>query len=232
MRFTKCFRLLTVVFILSTVCTFLHAKEYNLLIFDSLKGEPYKSLREAMLSNLAKLGYKKGKNLNIIYHSIGNYKGKAKRIIKKMQKTNKKIDVIFSNGTSATTALKESILDNDKYKVVFGAVTSPVDVGVIKDFNSPPPHNFTGVCYPIKIKERLLFVKEVLPDAKKFAVVYADMPSSRSYNAMIKKTLKINPELKDIEVIFKKVRFVKSEGGTKRMTKEAKPLIAKLTKDV
>ena len=160
-------------------------KQFKLLIIDSQKGEPYKTVRESMLSELSKFGYKEGKNLIVKYHSIGNFEGRAINIWKKIE-SKKNYDVVFVNGTIAVKALKKVALD-DSNKFVFAAVTDPVGVGVIDDFQNPPKYNFTGVCYPVKVEERLRFIKKVLPHVNKIALIYADMPQSDSYKKWVER---------------------------------------------
>jgi len=205
------------------------SRQFKLLVIDTQKGEPYETVRKSMLSELSGLGYKKGKNLTIKYYSLGNFEGRAKSIWKYREKKNI-YDVIFLNGTIAVKAFKSFALD-DHNKFVFASVTDPVGEGVIEDFEYSPKHNFTGICYPVKVVDRLRFIKKVFPTVKKIGLIHSDMPQSHSYNRWLKETLK-NPEFRDLEIIFRKVPFVKSEEGHIRMVKLAEKYVEELNSTV
>lgn len=207
-----------------------HAATQTLLIIDSQEGEPYQTVRESMLQELAALGYTEGDNLDITRYSIGNVEGQAKRIWQKEQEN--RHDVVFVNGTLATVSLKDLALDDGTHTFVFGAVTDPVGVGVIDDFENPPSHNFTGVCYPVPVKERFKLIKQVMPEAKTVGLIYADMPQSHSYRNWIEILLQQDPEFQDMKVLFQTVEFVKTEQGYKRMVKLAEEHVAQLDSQV
>ncbi|MBF0507004.1 MAG: hypothetical protein HQL09_09230 [Nitrospirae bacterium] len=194
------------------------AKAYKLLILDSQKGNPYDEVRASLLKALEGYGYMDGKNLKVTLHVIGNDIKEGERILREEVKN--KYDVVFVGGTAATIAAK-NILYGKEQRVVFGSPTDPVGIGVIKDFRRRPDANFTGVCYPVPIKARLKFVKQLLPRAKTLGLIYADMPQSHSYNKWIEDLLKNDPEFKDIKVIFKRVPLVTGEFGDKAMAAEA-----------
>ncbi len=194
-------------------------KVYRLLIVDSQKGEPYESVRVAMLDELAKLGFKAGENLQIKHYSIGNKEGATISIWD--AESNNNHDVVFLNGTVVTEGFKKLAFGNMKHRFVFGAVTDPVGIGVIDQFDVPPKANFTGVCYPVKVEDRLRFIKQTLPNARKLALIDAGMPQSQSYRKWVQDVLKL-PEFREFQVIFRSVEFVKSEEGHRRMAELAK----------
>lgn len=206
-------------------------KQYKILLIASEHGEPYQSVIDSMTYELSKMGYIKDKNLTIKYYSLDHYKGRAKSILK--QEADVNYDLITVFGTVGTIALKEIILDDPDYKkVVFSTITDPVGVGVIDDFINPPKHNFTGIAYPVPVRERFNFIKKVMPEVKKIGFIYADMPQSHSYNKWVKDFLKNDPEFKDYEIFFREVPFVKSKGGMIRMAKESKQYIKELDQKV
>ena len=204
-------------------------KKSKLLIIDSLKGEPYKTVRISMLKELSKLGYIKNKNLIIKYYSIGNFINNTKNIWNHREKNNN-YDVIFLNGTIATKAFRDIAL-NDKNKFVFANVTDPVGICVIEDFISIPKYNFTGISYPVRIKDRLRFIQQVFPKVKKIGLIYGNLRQSKSYKRWVQEALLLD-EFKNIEVIFREVSFVKSEGGDERMARIAKKYVLELNDKV
>lgn len=218
---------LTTIIITFCLCFQVHAAK--LLIVDSQEGEPYETVRKSVVSELASLGYVENKNLEVAYHSVGNHKNKILPLWNKNK--DKGYDAIFVNGTVAVMGFKEVALDDPENRFVFGAVTDPVGVGVIDNFEGPPKSNFTGVCYPVKVIERLRFIRKVMPGAKKIGYIFADMPQSHSYKSWIEDALKLD-EFKGLEVIFRKVEFVANEGGHKAMTLFAKKHVTELRSKV
>lgn len=203
----------------------------SILVVVSEEGEPYRSVIGAMTADLADKGYVKDDNLTIQYHSLDHYEGRAKRVLEQEAKATHDLVAVF--GTIATIAFKELLLDNPKYpKVVFSTITDPVGVGVIDGFSSAPKANFTGVAYPVPIKERFAFIRKLMPKARKIGLIYADMPQSHSYNQWIRDFLKTDPEFKDYEVLFREVPFVKSKGGMIRMGEESLKHIRELDSQV
>ncbi|MCX4026200.1 hypothetical protein H0A36_15320 [Endozoicomonas sp. SM1973] len=178
-----------------------------------------------MIEELSKLGYIEHKNLEMSYYSLAHYEGRAFHIWKTHKDQGYKI--IFVNGTIATRAFKQLVFNKPFVNVVFGNITDPVGEGVIDDFTSPPKANFTGVSYPVKVDDRFRFIRKIMPTAKIFAIIYADMPQAHSYKRWVENMLNLQ-EFKDINVIFRKVKFVKSEGGHKRMASFAKEHILEL----
>lgn len=205
------------------------SKTAKLLMVDSQEGEPYSSIRNAALEYLASHGYRQGRKLQMTYWSIGNAEGRAKRVW--LSEKNNTYDAIYLGGTMATHYFQNHAYGNPDLKFVFGGVTDPVGLGVIDNFTSPPKANFTGVCFPVRVTERLRFVKMVLPDVKNIGYIYSAMPQSKSYNQWLKEALLLK-EFKDIKIHFREVPFVPGEGGHIRMSKLAKEHVLELSPKV
>ncbi|HOV15615.1 MAG TPA: ABC transporter substrate binding protein, partial [Spirochaetota bacterium] len=182
--------------------------------------------RERMLVELKNLGYSENNNLFISYYNIGNYEGAGINTLK-MYLPENDYKAVIVNGTVAASAAKNVMFNNMKYSGVFVNVTDPVGVGLIKKLNVKPDYNFTGIAYPVSVEERLTFLRKLFPKAKKIGYIYADMPQSISYNQWLADAL-AKPEFKDIELISRKVDFIKSEGGYKRMIQIATPFVTEL----
>ena len=200
-------------------------RHYRLLILDSQLGNPYDEVRAALLDELEGFGYRQGGNLTVALHAAGNDAELGERTLR--EEAAKGYDVVFVGGTVATIAAKRALLGSDQ-PVVFGAPTDPVGIGVIDDFDHPPKANFTGVCYPVPVKARLRFLRQLLPEARTLGLIYADMPQSHSYNAWVKALVESDPEFQGIEVIFRPVPLVTGEEGDRRMAELAVPIIQEL----
>jgi putative ABC transport system substrate-binding protein len=188
---------------------------YKLLILDSQKGPPYDDIRAAMLKSLEASGFVEGRNLKTAQLTSGNDVKEGERILKEEIKNN--YDVIFVGGTAATTSAKNVLWDKSGQRVVFAAATDPVGIGVIKNFSSKPEGNFTGVCYPVPVKSRLRFVRQLMPKVKTLGLIHVDMPQSESYKRWVQDLLATDPEFSDLKVIFRSVPLVKGEDVDRQM---------------
>jgi putative ABC transport system substrate-binding protein len=202
------------------------ARQNELVIIDSERGEPYGTVREAMLKSLADAGYKDGSTLKVLYYSLDNLEARAPNLWKLVGPH--KDAVFYTNGTVATAAFKRLAFDDGVHRFVFGAVTDPVGLGVIDGLKRAPRQNFTGVSYAVPVKERFHFLKRLFPNATKIGLIYADMPQSHSYRRWIEEMLRTDDEFKGMQVFFRMVPFVKSEGGHKRMALQAEQFVKEL----
>lgn len=206
------------------------ARVYTLLIVDSQKGNPYDEVRGALLKALAGYGYVDGRNLKTNMLVTGNDIKAGEDILS--QEVKKAYDVIFVGGSAATISAKQVLYGNMQQPVVFGSPTDPVGIGVIQAFDSAPTANFTGVCYPVPVKARLRFIKRLLPHAKTFGLVYADMPQSHSYYRWLQDLISHDPEFADIRIISRRVPLITGEDGDVQMAQAALAPIRELNDQV
>jgi putative tryptophan/tyrosine transport system substrate-binding protein len=209
--------------------TSLHSKIFKLLILDSQKGNPYDEVRTSLLAALSIYGYTEGKNLKTTIVFSGNDIKAGERILN--DELTNSYDVIFVGGTAATLSAKNALYGKAQ-RVVFGSPTDPVGIGVIQNFSSKPVANFTGVCYPVPVKTRLKFLRRLMPKARTFGLIYADMPQSHSYNNWIENLLKNDPEFKGIKIIYRSVPLVTGENGDRTMSLNSKKHIYELDSKV
>lgn len=204
-------------------------KVYRLLILDSQAGSPYEDVRNSLIDSLQERGYRVGNNLLITHHYIDNSVSLGMDILKREKSEN--YDVVYVGGTVATISAKKMLFNSD-VPVVFGAPTDPIGIGVIDSFDQPPKVNFTGVSYPVPVKSRFLFLRQLMPDARKFGLIYADMPQSKSYNKWIKSLLENDPVFNDIEVFFRPIPLITGQDGDEQMADQAIPIIKDLNDQV
>ncbi|HCL57645.1 MAG TPA: hypothetical protein DHW82_11645 [Spirochaetia bacterium] len=203
------------------------SRVYNIAILDSENQEPYQSARAALLKTLNEMGLKEGQTLSIDYKNIDNDDKKASLALK--EAISKKPDVIVTNGTIMTLAAKKSpYFNNPDYQFVFVCVTDPVGIGVIEGFGIKNSYNFTGVSYPVPVDSRLKFIQRLMPDVKKIGLIYADMPQSESYRQWILKALRDNPELKNIQIIFRSVPLITGVNASMQMSEKALKYVKEL----
>jgi len=198
---------------------------HRLLILDSQWGTPYDEIRLSLLKALEGYGYAEGKNLKVTVRFSGNDIGEGRRILERENASS--YDVVFVGGTSATISAKEALY-GAKLPVVFGSPTDPAGIGVIKSITDRPSANFTGVCYPVPVKTRLRFLMRLMPKARTFGLIYADMPQSRSYNRWLEDLLKHDPEFREIRIIYRPVPLVTGEKGDWAMAESSRRIIREL----
>lgn len=201
----------------------------QLLIIDSQRGEPYSTIRQTIISDLRSYGYNDGFTLIIKYYSLAN-RINAANLVWRLEKNNK-YDAIFINGTIAAIGLKPFLINDNRQKVIFGAVTDPIEIGLITSFNSAPKYNITGISYPVRVHDRLRFLRQVMPKAKIIGLVYADMPQSISYLNWIKRALK-KQEFSSLKIITRKIQLVKGDYGHIRMAHLARKYILEIDNKV
>ncbi len=206
------------------------SKIYTLAIIDSQNEEPYKSARINMLQTLAKYGLIQGKNLRVIYYDIKNDSYLAKEYLP--QAVIQKPDVIFLNGTVISRTAYQMYLNAAGVKFVFACVSDPIGENLINGFEIPPHNNFTGVSYPVAVKSRLQFIKEVFPHVKKIALLHADMPQAHSYQKWVRELVKNEPEFSDYQIIYRVVPLITGEGSQEKMARLMIPHILELNASV
>ena len=222
-------RLILSIVLLLIIPSDISAQMKKMLIIDSQSGEPYSTSTDAMIDELRTGGYEECKNLSITRYNIQNREDMGIRTLK--SEAEKGYDVIFTNGTIANIAAFKVGYKNPDYKFVFCNITDPVGVGVVRSLDKPTDSNFTGVGFTVPVAERLRFLREVLPGAKKIGMIYADMPQSHSYIEWLKSTLQLK-EFSDMELILRKVEFIEGDMGSKQMAQLAKNHILTLNDSV
>jgi len=210
-------RLLSCFIFLLGLPVLLFGSPRSLLLIDSQQGEPYESARLALVAELAGKGYSEAAGtLRLSTYSLANNSAFLQRVISMEAGRLDTYDAIVVNGTIALMAARAVWYNNPDKKILFMNVTDPVAAGVIDNFTSPPKANFTGISYPVPVRERLRFLKEILPAARRIGYLYADMPQSWSYTAWLEAAL-AEAEFSELQLVKRKIDFVPGENGPQRM---------------
>lgn len=124
--------------------------------------------RQAFLDGLRELGYVPGATVEIVYRSAENepdfMDGMARDLL------NQKVDVIVVSGAMATLAAKKA---TRTVPIVMLALGDPIGVGAVQSLGRPEA-NVTGVSFISSdlAAKRVQLAKEVVPKAKKIAVLW------------------------------------------------------------
>jgi len=201
----------------------------KILVVETQTTEPYITITGAMLKFLTER-YAEGADIEIDRVSIGQHVGEAKNIWKYHDGAH--ASVVFVAGTIAAQAMQPYMQAEPQIPFVFASVTDPVGLGLIDGFGVRPPANITGVSFPPPIKERLRFIRRVMPNVRTLGLVYGDMQQSNAYRGWLEHLLAEDPEFKDLHVIFRRVEFIAGDNGTKRMALQAAAVIRELDPQV
>lgn len=201
----------------------------RLLVIESEDAEPYVSFRRAFRRELDRLECGGDAGPDITRHSVENREGLARRIWRTEDISS--YDAIVVQGTVAARSIRDLVDPDDGKPVFFGSVTDPVGLGLISGFDRPPSGRFTGVAYPVDIRERLRFVLDLFPEADSIGLVHTDMPQSTAYNARLREIM-AETEFSDVSLHTREVPFVPGERGTARSVALARDKVAELDSKV
>lgn len=176
---------------------------YRLVVVASYESPHLSEMHRHRQAYLQEHGYIPGQNLKIIRDVDDNDVQHAKAILLKRLAAG--ADVVCVDGSAAAMAAGSLLDEFRNVSFVFANVTDPVGLGLIDDFSSPPERNMTGVSYPVAVKERLRFIKAVLPGIHRFGMIVGEMASSRSYRQWIESLVANDAEFRDMHFVFRVV---------------------------
>ncbi|WDF83033.1 ABC transporter substrate-binding protein [Lacticaseibacillus pabuli] len=122
--------------------------------------------RKGFNAELAKKGYKPGKNVKIDYVNAQGDQANLSTMSQQLKKD--KNDVNFAIATPAAQALQKADPDTP---MVFTAVTDPKSAGLVSNLNAPDK-NATGVTDKVDAKAQIELLHKMFPKAKKIGLIY------------------------------------------------------------
>ena len=125
--------------------------------------------REGIIKGLENKGYVEGKNLKIDYQNAELDMTLTASIAQKF--VAEKVDVIVSIATPSSQAAV-SAAKGTGIPVVFSAITDPVGAGLVKDWNSHPEENVTGVSDMIVVGDDVNLIKEIVVGLNRLGTLY------------------------------------------------------------
>ncbi|MCD5424130.1 tryptophan ABC transporter substrate-binding protein [Limosilactobacillus fermentum] len=130
---------------------------------------------KGFVDELAKEGYKDGKNVTIEYQNAQGDQSNLKTMATKL--VNDHSTVLFGITTPASQALANA---TTKIPIVLGAVTDPKGAGLIKN-DKKPGGNITGISNQAPVTDQLRLVHQFMPNAKTLGIIYTSSdPSAES----------------------------------------------------
>ncbi len=124
---------------------------------------------EAFKQSLALAGYKEGENVRYLEPEASNADSALhRRAIENFVKEN--VDLIYAITTTGVLVAKEV---TDTIPIVFGAVSHPVEVGIIKSLQNSG-NNLVGTRNWVAPEEQIAFMRELVPTMRSIGFVYGN----------------------------------------------------------
>lgn len=147
---------------------------------------------EGFVDGLKEQGYIDGENIEIDYQVAAGEQANCLTIAESMVNDDK--DLIFAIATPAAQAVASKTED---IPILVSAVTDPAGSGLIAS-NEEPGRNLSGTSDLTPVAEQIELLKQILPDAKKVAILYCTTESNSEIQLRLaKEAAKAN----DIELI-------------------------------
>lgn len=146
--------------------------------------------RKGFIDGLSDLGYKDGENIKIDYQNASGDQSVLNSIANNFVQNKK--DLTLAISTPAAQAVSNLTKD---IPILFTAVTDPESCGLVV-------LNMTGTSDMVPVEKQIGLIKQLLPDAKKIAVLYCSNEINSKIQAEMaaKAALKIGMETKDYTV--------------------------------
>lgn len=144
----------------------------------------------------------RGKKVTYIFNSDLNENQNS--IDKEINKLlSQDVDILVTVGHLATIRAKQAVAGTD-IPVVFGAVSNPVGLGIVKEI-SHPGGNFTGVQVGTEVVRAIELLTEIVPNASKVYLPYN--PDDTFSKAYLDSVASVERRL-NIEIVYGKVHSV------------------------
>ena len=124
------------------------------------------TIREAIIDELAVLGYVEGENITIDYKNAQNEPNNLTSIMQTY--VGNEVDMIVAIATPTAMAAAPYAED---VPVIFSAVSDPVQAGLMDDLDHPN-HNMTGTSDEIQVDQILDLANQIIPDLNTLGFIY------------------------------------------------------------
>jgi putative tryptophan/tyrosine transport system substrate-binding protein len=141
-------------------------KKFTIGISQIVEHPALDAAREGFISQMAKNGFEKDKQVVYDYKSAQGSMDTAISIAQKFEAD--KVDLILA---IATPTAQAAVQTSKEIPIVFTAVTDPVEVGLVKTMEKPEG-NATGTSDMNPVEEQLKLIKEINPNAKSVGIIY------------------------------------------------------------
>jgi len=125
--------------------------------------------QEGFHQAMAKEGFVEGKNVEYMFLCAEGDMSVAHTIAQKF--VSEKVDLIHAISTPVAMACA-SAAEGTGIPLVFSTVSNPVVAGLVDSWESPGPHNRTGVSDKLSASNTVEMIASICPDCQKMGIVY------------------------------------------------------------
>lgn len=136
---------------------------------------------KGFVDGLKEAGYEDGKNISIDYKNANGEQANCNTIATKF--VNDKDDLILAIATSAAQACVNATTN---IPILVTAVTDPAQAALVNS-NEAPGGNVTGTSDLTPVADQIQLLKELMPDAKKIAILYCSSEDNSTIQAEMAK---------------------------------------------
>lgn len=136
---------------------------------------------KGFVDGLAKEGYVDGQNITLDYQNAQGEQANCQTIASKL--VNDKSDLILAIATPAAQAVANTTKD---IPVLVTAVTDPADAKLVAS-NQKPGGNVSGTSDLTPVAEQMKLLKQLLPNAKKVAMLYCSSETNSKFQVEMAK---------------------------------------------
>lgn len=157
-------------------------KKFEIGILQLVTHGALDAARNGFIEGLKEAGLEEGKNITI---TVKNPEADPTTMQQMATELVRKCDLVLGIATDAAIALQTAAENEGKdLPILFTAVTDAVEANLV-DSNEKPGHNVTGTSDINPVEAQIDLLKELLPEAKKFGIVYniAEVNSKVQANA-------------------------------------------------
>ncbi len=161
---------------------------YKIGILQFIEHDCLDEARIGFIDGLKELGYENGKNIDLDYKNASGEQSNC--ILMANQLVNDNKNLILAIATPAAQAVANL---TDSVPTLITSVTNPVESNLVKS-NEKPGRNITGTSDLVPVSKQISLVKQIVPHAKRVAILYSSSEINSKYQAdiAIKECEKLN----------------------------------------
>lgn len=168
-------------------------KTYKIGVSQYTTHDALNAAYDGFIDGLAEAGYKEGENIEIDFQNAQGEASNCNTVASKLVNDNP--DLILAIATPAAQSLVNLTQD---IPIVVTAVTDPEESGLVAT-NEAPGGNVTGTSDLNPIKEQMALLQQLVPTAKKIAILYCSSEDNSKFQAELAAEAAANIGIETIE---------------------------------
>ena len=156
-------------------------KKFKIGIVQLVEHPALDAAYKGFVDGLKEAGYVDGQNITLSYENAQGEQANCQTIASKL--VNDKSDLILAIATPAAQAVANATKD---IPILVTAVTDPADAKLVAS-NTAPGGNVSGTSDLTPVDEQMKLLKQILPNAKKVAMLYCSSEANSKFQVEIAK---------------------------------------------